>query len=491
MTCFGAAAKVTIIFYIAPKLSTYFTSIGRYAFSGCPLENVLIPEGVTTIGSYAFSGKNIVLSENVGGIEEYAFSGTSKLTLPNSMTYISTKFTIGVDSVFVGDNVTSIGKDNHGDFNAKFNVKYFIKPGSRTHLTFWYKNIGIHNFLNCMYSKDTQKKMPAVETTSTSLKLPTLDEHVAEQYELVSTSCTINGSTKEGYYFRGLNPNYKYEITYTTVLGNEEMSRTISINTDNMEMITSLPKVISAGNVIVSAKTNLDDEEEKVGFEWRRTDWTDDFNSNTGGAYLYEGTMEGYIRNLYTEKLWKYRPYYEANDGSRYYGEWVGIDPTNTSYFEPTVHTYATYSVEGNAANVKGYAMRGTDNVTEQGFKYWITADDGSRRAAADSQTVPDDAKTVKASGNVMTAQLTELEYDSNYCYVAYVKTSEGETFYGEIQSLRTGLGTSGIGSVTKRGTDAVEVARYNLKGHRINSPQPGLNIIRMSDGTVCKVFVK
>ena len=87
---------------------------------------------------------------------------------------------------------------------------------------------------------------------------------------------------------------------------------------------TQQPKVISAGNVIVAAKSNLDDEEEKDGFEWRRTDWTDDFASNTGTAYLFDGMMEGYIRNLYTEKLWKYRPYYESADGQRYCGEWVG-----------------------------------------------------------------------------------------------------------------------------------------------------------------------
>ena len=35
------------------------------------------------------------------------------------------------------------------------------------------------------------------------------------------------------------------------------------------------------------------------------------------------------------------------------------------------------------------------------------------------------------------------------------------------------------------------EIARYDVKGRRINKPQHGLNILRMSDGSVRKVMVK
>ena len=118
--------------------------------------------------------------------------------------------------------------------------------------------------------------------------------------------------------------------------------------TSNIVLKAQIPKVVFEGNVIVAAETNVDSTEENLGFEWRRTDWTDDFPSNTGIAYLYEGTMEGYIRNLNTDKLWKFRPYYLSDSGTYYYGDWMGLDPTNTSYFEPTVHTYAKIEVEGN-----------------------------------------------------------------------------------------------------------------------------------------------
>ncbi len=292
----------------------------------------------------------------------------------------------------------------------------------------------------------------------------------------------------------GLDPKHGYTMEYKFKVNGREYKSSRTFATLALTLTTQQPKVISPGNVIVAAQSNLDDEETNVGFEWRRTDWTDDFTSNSGTAYLYEGQMEGYIRNLNTEKLWKFRPYYESAAGNRYYGEWVGLDPTNTSYFEPTVHTYAWYNVQGNEAEVKGYAMRGSDNITEQGFMYWAQGAASSRQAVTGEKhapAVPDDATTVKATGNVMQAKLKGLSFETTYCYVAYVKTSEGETFYGDERQFTTGVDTSGIDDVVAAPTGATAVAYYDLKGRRLESPQKGLVIIRMSDGTVRKVMMK
>ena len=51
---------------------------------------------------------------------------------------------------------------------------------------------------------------------------------------------------------------------------------------------------------------------------------------------------------------------------------------------------------------------------------------------------------------------------------------------------LRTGTGVEGIAT-----GEAVEVARYNAQGVRLNAPAPGINLVKMSDGTVKKVIVK
>lgn len=326
-----------------------------------------------------------------------------------------------------------------------------------------------------------------------------LDKYVSKitfvDLEYYREAMEVDGNTV---ILKGLDPNQSYKVGFILEYsqGNDQKwiySGMETIKTNSLILTTSSPKVIFPGNVIVAAETNLDEEETNVGFEWRRTDWEDEFASNTGAAALYEGTMEGYIRNLNTEKLWKYRPYYLSNSGTYYYGDWVGIDPTNTSYFEPTVHTYAKIEIEGNTALVKGYALRGTDNVTVQGFMYWKDANQDKAALAPRKVTeIPDDAMMVKATGQTMTATLKNLDYESTYSYVAFVTTSEGETFYGDVRSFTTGADLTGIENVeVSTQEQATEVARYNMNGYRITSPQRGINIVRMSDGTVRKVMVK
>ena len=342
----------------------------------------------------------------------------------------------------------------------------------------------------------TEGLSPLLEFATTASSITATGKYTKGDALVTAQMLTINGQKTESNSFSvsGLNPNTPFTAQYsvTVCYGNSNQyyatfsSSILSDETCSLSLTTQQPKIISEGNVIISAETNIDDTEENVGFEWRRTDWTNDFKSSSGTAYLYEGTMEGYIRNLNASYLWKYRPYYEANSGNRYYGEWVGIDPTNTSYFEPTVHTYTKVEVQGNAATVKGYAQRGTDNVVSQGFKYWKEA--ASVRSAANG--IPDNVLTAEATGTVMQARLTGLDYESNYCYVAFVTTSENETFYGEQQTFKTGIDTSCI-EEAQTSTAPTVTARYDLRGRSLDAPQPGLNIVRMSDGTVRKVMVK
>ena len=130
--------------------------------------------------------------------------------------------------------------------------------------------------------------------------------------------------------------------------------------------------------------------------------------------------------------------------------------------------------------------MRGTDNVTSQGFMYWVGGSPSSSRMKAGG--VPSSAKTVLASGNVMIATLEDLEYEQAYSYVAFVTTSEGETFYGEVQTFSTSVDPDGINDV-KASEEVTEVARYDLNGRKLAAPQRGINIIRYSDGSSKKVL--
>ena len=119
--------KTELICYPAGKTDKSYnipdsvTSIGWYAFSGCTsLTNITIPDSVTSIGWYAFSGctslTNITIPDRVTSIGRYAFSGCTSLTnitIPDSVTSIGWYAFSGCTSltnITIPDRVTSIGR---------------------------------------------------------------------------------------------------------------------------------------------------------------------------------------------------------------------------------------------------------------------------------------------------------------------------------------------------------------------------------------------
>lgn len=254
-------------------------------------------------------------------------------------------------------------------------------------------------------------------------------------------------------------------------------------------LTTQQPKVVSEGNIVISAEINVGEEETNVGFEWRRIDWPDDFESNKGAGYIVDGQMEGYIRNLNTNYLWKYRPYFNY-EGQYYYGDWVGIDPTNTSYFEPTVHTYATANVNGNSAQIKGYAQRGTEDVVSQGFVYWKSGE-GASTAEIAATSIPKGAITVEADGTIMQTTLSALDFNSTYTYAAFMKTSDNKLYYGNEQTFTIGADPAGIHlSTVSNTTEGKIVGIYDITGRRLHDVQRGINIIKYDNGQTKKVLI-
>lgn len=515
------------------------THIVPHAFYGCwNIKKFIIPDGLLSIGedAFPFPKSTMGTTENWFNLYYYCNTGTAGLlAVWNYLSQLSKSYdqkVINLQNAYdAKDRKTKLPPPSlsvkttqttatisisgfYNDYDYTLNNKTLDKdellvtglyPDYNKNLTLKVSLPNISNSYICYATLATSSVSPSVlikEKTASSISFG--GGYCAGEAHVTKQTFMFNDEIVKSKKMYGLEPNTSYKISYTIEVSyGDELQYTRNytdtkiITTSALILTTQQPKVISAGNVIVGAESNLDDEETQVGFEWRRTDWTDDFVSNTGGAYLYEGKMEGYIRNMYTEKLWKFRPYYESDSGNRYYGEWVGIDPTNTSYFEPTVHTYAIISVESNTAEVKGYAMRGTDNIIKQGFMYWEASSQHSPKAKEKRvPDVPANAEMVEANGNLMNATLENLDYDTEYCYVAFVTTSENETFYGEEQTFKTGTASQEVIDGIE-GPDNVQSSMlnvqsiYDINGRKLSAPQKGMNIIRMSDGTTRKVLVR
>ena len=454
-------------------IPTSVTRIGQHAFSSCSsLKSVTLPDDITYIGDYAFNCKvytkhktktlfslwrpvglagipgNGIIDIETGKVIERPFlsqisSTQTSLELKIHNKYSEYIYTSNYD--MIDDKIVITGERP----DCRFNVELNILCGDL-----------IYSIKKDFYTKKLKPTINSINATVSSVEVEA--SYIEGDAVVTSEYIELNNQKIEGNtaYIKGLDPNIKLKVVYNVTIAygidnqnTETYTTSKEIKTESLNMSTAQPKIISVGNVIVAAETNLNDDEENVGFEWRRTDWTDDFASNTGGAALFEGRMEGYIRNMNAEKLWKYRPYYLSNSGTYYYGDWVGIDPSNTSYFEPTVHTYEKTVIEGNTALVKGYALTGTDKITVQGFKYWRRV---SKARGVSPVSVPSDAMTIEASGQVMTASLTDLDYGATYNYLSFVTTSEGETFYGELKEFTTDEAEK-IGDVNSDGEENAE----------------------------------
>lgn len=288
----------------------------------------------------------------------------------------------------------------------------------------------------------------------------------------------------------GLEPGAFCEFKYTVeVEGGKQFSKIVQFNTEDIEIKTLKPRVVSSTNAIVAASTNISDVETNVGFQWKKYDAPASLAPNEGYAAIYDGQLEGYIKNLQPTSYYNVRAFYKSANEKYYYSDWVTFDPSDFSYFEPTVHTYPVEPSTDGSVNVKGYVLAGTDDITEQGFEYWSAAGGAkAKRMLAEAPAGP--VSKIFATGQVMTATLTDLAPSTTYTLRAFVTTVAGVT-YGEEQTFTTSPDSSGIIGIDPDMSEPEVTGYYDLNGRRHEEPFSGLNIIRYSDGTVRKVFFK
>lgn len=276
-------------------------------------------------------------------------------------------------------------------------------------------------------------------------------EVVDEGWTLDRETITRHGSTL---HVTGCEPESYVNAGYAVMVKNGSEtklyyyspSKSMQLPALTLETVTEA-KATSNTVALICATTNIDDEEANTGFEWRRYDAPDLVPSSKANCPVVDGVMTGALRNLSASTYYKFRPFYKAESGKTWYGEWSAFGTADAYvYFDPTVRTYAAVCHDENSATVSGFIIAGSDDIKEQGFEYW-KRDDAYATAKHTTATSDDNThQTVVATGQRMSAVLQNLEPNTTYIVRAYVTTEHGTT-YGEEQIFSTPYSTT-IGEV-------------------------------------------
>ena len=299
--------------------------------------------------------------------------------------------------------------------------------------------------------------------------------------------------------------------TYNYYITTDEGGMTaypIEVSTKPLKFINPDVNVVKSGEAVVKIESNFakeledsylgDKEAPRIQLEWKKLGEVDSDEPHCSEAYLYDGVIQGKITGLEPVQC-EVRPLYEAASGELIYGAWTSFDASVASLYVPTIHTYNP-NVEGNIVELVGLSLSGTEDKLHQGFIFWPQPDFAHfspKYPGATDVQIPSYAQRVIVDGELMKATLTDLQYELEYHYVAFVETTDGEIFYGEERSLFIPDPT-GLHSAETTAANSGDVRAYNLNGaldftgkqENMNLGK-GIYILRYDNGTAKKVAVK
>ena len=451
-------------------------------FQNCTkLSNIVFPESLKTIGDYAFYGctglRTVSLPRSLSKLGKASFKDCKNITKIN-IKYLGRVYPIetGTDNApFDGVSITSCWITVPAGLKSKYESMPYWK--------FFKHYIGEYYLIKNAGANTYPEPSPTTRTVwgkclENDIKIK---EMGFEGYKGVTTL-----------ELKSLEPSKDNSIVFYAISqeGYKE-TKEVTFTQPKLVLTTLQPKGVSSTCSIVAATTNISEVETNVGFQWKKYDAPATISPKEGLAVIHEGQIEGRINNLQTTSYYDVRAFYKSAAGNYYYGDWVTFDPSDFSYFEPTLHTYEAVDISSNSATIKAYILAGTDDIIEQGFEYWSSFGNGARTMRANrSATTDNSVFTVIGSGQLMIVTLTDLIPNSSYSYRSYIKTAAG-TAYGEEKSFITGNATTEIEDVERNDSKLVVKGYYDISGKKHEEPQQGLNIIRYSDGSAKKIIVK
>lgn len=424
-----------------------------------PTEETVAFSNLTPENYYLINIKGIYKS-SIEGSKEFEVSGGFYVsTLEPILNIIPSKVTnttIEAKGSYDGDmTVISHGFKNYEE-GDKLSLNSLV-PGQEVRLTYSIttEDGSIFSISKTILTKDVILDVATtVGSTSCVLK---------GSYENIDATILESGfkeSNSDELKVIGLDPYTSYSRTYyVKTKEGGTVSKSVTFQTKSLELETLQPKGVTNTCSIVSANSNMDDDELTAGFQWRKYDAPSSLKSNEGYATVYDGKLEGYIKNLQTTSYYKVRAFYKSQSGKYYYGNWVTFDPSDFSYFEPTVHTYKSVEIQGSTALLKGVVLQGSDEIIEQGFEYW-SGSSNIRQSSADKHVV-------YANGQRMESEITDLIPNTVYYYRAFARTSKNN-IYGETQQFEMPI-TSSINQVVNSNENRMQILVKNSNGLQVS----------------------
>ena len=425
--------------------------------------NAVIPNSVKSIGNYTFyncSGlTSITFPSSVTSIGNYAFSGCTSLPVINNIRYADTYLVEAVDktlsSYTIKEGTRWIGNGAFSDCNyIKSVIMESATPPSVSASSLPVKTI-VYVPLGSLkaYQEDKNWKNYDLRLFDTTIKTSAVSPTSAA----ITFSASVNGEDKNKYIvacgiedgeefsgntaeYIGLEPESEYADIpfYIRTTKEDILTIPLTFTTSALELTTLASKAVSSTTSILLAETNMSDAETSCGFEWRRNDQPADMPSNQVLCPVANGLMAGRLKGLKDDVYYKYRAFYKSAAGNMFYGDWQYVFTGDvTVEFDPVLYTYAAQFVSDRRATLKGYALAGSDDFTEQGFEYWAE----SRRTDAPARRAPQYAigekHTVKGTGISMRVTLEDLDEGTVYKYRTYAKVG-GKTLYGSEMTFTT-----------------------------------------------------
>ncbi len=413
------------------------------------LASVTIPSTVTSIGKSAFLGcsslASVVIPNSVTSIEERTFYGCSSLasvTIPNTITSIGESAfqnCSSLASAIIPSSVTSIGKNAFKDCDSLASV---IIPGSVT-------SIEDGAFKGCDRRVEYRLK----------------SDYTAYVSEVGDSALTAVIPEKI---------NYEEKDYTVTSIKNDAFT-----GCNNLAFVT-----------IPSSVTNL----ESTVFK----------DCNNVFVYRLTGDYTAYVSEAGDSVLSADIPEKLDIEGTDYTVTGIGDDAFSGST------DLVSIAIPNSVTSIGKNAFRGCKSLTSVVIPESVTSIDdytfyGCKSLA--SVVIPNSVTSIEKWAFASCSSLKKLECKAATPPVCKALVFNGInkrncTLYVPKESLNAYKSApqwkdffsieTGIKAVsTSTSASAIEVERYTIDGTHIASPQKGINIIRMSDGTVKKVLVK